>query len=430
MQNKVISSKIYQTRYLPSLVCLLGVIITTGCYVPLRSPSVPATHLSCSFRTPERGVANKINLASLTVPGPPDYILGPNDTIEVIIPGLTERQEITPIQTRIMADGSARLPLVGPVKVSGMNLSDAQKAINDAYADGIIVSPRVSIRLAEPATFDIVVTGEVTSPGVYSLPRFQNDIAHAIALAGRMTPEAASVIKVHRRMSEEELMRRLPSTLPEGEQLHDFVLPEMLPAFTSHLDTSSGGEVEVVLQIPVRGGPPAIIVQNQVLIQPFLSKQDVSLKPGDVVVVPRQPAQVFFVVGPLDRRRSVNFTISTQDRQLGNAFLLPDDRDIDAVTAVAMAGYIDPIDSPSTVTVQRARPGAPPLLIRVDLIAARYDWNENVYIKHGDIIYLELAGLVGDRSAGEFWAGESWARSGWTLRLRAVMQWGRLSSAA
>jgi hypothetical protein len=30
----------------------------------------------------------------------------------------------------------------------------------------------------------------------------------------------------------------------------------------------------------------------------------------------------------------------------------------------------------------------PPLLIRVDLIAARYSWNENVYIRAGDIVYL------------------------------------------
>jgi hypothetical protein len=58
------------------------------------------------------------------------------------------------------------------------------------------------------------------------------------------------------------------------------------------------------------------------------------------------------------------------------------------VTAVAMAGYIDPIESPSTVTVHRSIPGRPPMLIRVDLIDARYSWKENIYVQPGDIIYL------------------------------------------
>ena len=94
------------------------------------------------------------------------------------------------------------------------------------------------------------------------------------------------------------------------------------------------------------------------------------------------------MVGPLSKNNVVNFRVSELDRRLGNAFLLPKDRDVDVVTAVAMAGYIDPIDSPTTVTVHRSVPGAPPMLIRVDLIAARYDWNENVYVQPGDIIYL------------------------------------------
>ena len=53
----------------------------------------------------------------------------------------------------------------------------------------------------------------------------------------------------------------------------------------------------------------------------------------------------------LSQTNVVNFSVRDRDRQLGNAFLLPNDRDIDVVSAVAMAGYIDPIDSPSTVSV-------------------------------------------------------------------------------
>jgi hypothetical protein len=68
--------------------------------------------------------------------------------------------------------------------------------------------------------------------------------------------------------------------------------------------------------------------------------------------------------------------------------VLPRDREVDVVTAVAMAGYIDPIDSPTTVTVHRRLPDGQPLLIRVDLIKARYDYRETVLVQAGDIIYL------------------------------------------
>lgn len=58
------------------------------------------------------------------------------------------------------------------------------------------------------------------------------------------------------------------------------------------------------------------------------------------------------------------------------------------VKAVAMAGYIDPIDSPTTVTVHRIMPDGMPLLIMVDLIKARYNPLETVLVEPGDIIYL------------------------------------------
>jgi hypothetical protein len=68
--------------------------------------------------------------------------------------------------------------------------------------------------------------------------------------------------------------------------------------------------------------------------------------------------------------------------------VLPRNREIDVVEAVAMAGYIDPIDSPTTVTVHRVLPDRRPVLINVDLIAARTNGNETILVEPGDIIYL------------------------------------------
>ena len=97
---------------------------------------------------------------------------------------------------------------------------------------------------------------------------------------------------------------------------------------------------------------------------------------------------LLFVLGKLSSTNFVRFSLGRENRDLGTGFILPRDRDVDVVTAVAMAGYIDPIDSPTTVTVQRTLFDGQPMLIRVDLIAARFDRKENIMVQAGDIIYL------------------------------------------
>jgi hypothetical protein len=114
----------------------------------------------------------------------------------------------------------------------------------------------------------------------------------------------------------------------------------------------------------------------------------VRLLEGDVVLVPSRKAEAFYVVGKLASTNFVRFNIGARERDLGAGFLLPRDREIDVVTAVAMAGYIDPIDSPTTVTLQRVGPDGEPMLILVDLIAARYDRTQTILVEAGDIIYL------------------------------------------
>ena len=369
---------------------LVNLIHTTGCYVPLRSPAICSRSLPVEFRTPMRSDSSRLNLANLTVPTPTDYILGPNDVLEVTVPGLsdpTRGENVRPIRTRIMADGTVRLPLVNQVKVGGVNLSQAQEAINAAYANGIIVSPKASVSLVETAVYNVSVMGQVTTPGVYALPRHQNDVAHAIAMAGGLTDFAADAVEVHRRMSQEELVQRVAATSIEGGFQQSIFISEASLDKGGGITQPDDGKL-VVLRIPLTCEAPSLIVENQHLPQDRVLVEDVSLKSGDVVVIPRQPDEVFFVVGPLNPTSTVNFRVSELDRRLGNAFLLPKDRDIDVVTAVAMAGYIDPIDSPSTVTVHRTLPGETPLLVHVDLIAARYNWNENIYVQPGDIIYL------------------------------------------
>lgn len=347
--------------------CLLLICVQTGCWTPLQSHGIQASRLPDTFRIPQRTAGESLNFANLTIEPPDDYLLGPNDKLQVTVAGLNEGAETRPLLVQVMAKGQIHLPLVGAVSVGGKNLLEAQIAIHNAYTDGYLESPQVNIALIEKDVVSVLVLGKTNAPGVHILEKYANDVGHALAAAGGLTEDAADVIEIHRR-STTHTVRRLPSDTG--------YTPEVCNCFEEGVDSSIVGSGNI-LRIPLRTSVPLA-----------LSEADITLHDGDVVVVPSRRHEVFYVVGKLGTTNTVRFTVGDRERELGVGFVLPRDREIDVVTAVAMAGYIDPIDSPSTVTVQRAMPDGTRLLILVDLMEARYDPQATVLVEPGDIIYL------------------------------------------
>ena len=396
-----------------SLLAILSVVLpfATGCWAPLHSPGIPAASLPDSYRIPIRTAGPPLNFSSLTIPPPEDYILGPNDMLEVVIHGLYPGGDIRPVRAQVMASGEVHLPVVGGIKVAGMNLMQAHVAITKAYADGFIKDPRTNVYLMERSTTSVLVLGEVAKPGNYHLPKYENDVAHAIAMAGGLSEDAGREIQVHRRVSHgtaddqtallEQLLADEPGAvirLPEpkrkdqaepeeiessepvvkaatepGEQPEPEVLPDPEPVFVDDPDP----DPKRIVTIPLHGHAS----------EP-LHPEDIVLNSGDVVVVPSRRHELFYVVGPLSPTNFVRFTVGGLERDLGVGLGLPRDREIDVVTAVVMAGYIHPIESPTTVTLQRKQPDGTPMLIHVDLMKARSDPQETVLVQAGDIIYL------------------------------------------
>ncbi len=73
--------------------------------------------------------------------------------------------------SRVDAKGMVNLPLVGEVTVVGLTISDAQKAVENAYRDGrYLRNPQVTINVESYAAREISIQGQVRSPGRYPLP--------------------------------------------------------------------------------------------------------------------------------------------------------------------------------------------------------------------------------------------------------------------
>jgi polysaccharide biosynthesis/export protein len=383
--------------------CILSLV---GCYAPLHSPGIPARELPDSYRWPVRTAATPLNYSTLVTPPPATYLLGTEDLVEVLVPDLISEGTVFTVQTRVLENGEIQLPRVGGVPVAGLSLASAQHEINSALAQELLVNPGATISLVEKSTTSILVLGAVQRPGVYALPRFENDVAHALASAEGFSEDAGEVIEIH---------RRGPGVAPICPPVHETPVtlpPSNVPTMTqiqyrpSSRYGGAGGHSPAILSANMTAesppSPEPVPEQrepHQAVPGPIIRiplhddgtivlASDVALHPGDVIVIPNKTDKVFYVVGPLSQQNRVRFSVGSEDREIGNGFLLPDDRELDVVTAVAMAGYIDPIESPTTVTVHRVRRDGTPLLVKVDLIAARSDPKETILIQPGDIIYL------------------------------------------
>lgn len=95
------------------------------------------------------------------------YTLSLTDRIRIEVFGEDDLGTIA----RVDSKGTVNLKLVGEVRISGLTVSEAQRAIETAYREGrYLRNPQVTINVEEYAPREVIVQGEVRQPGRYNLP--------------------------------------------------------------------------------------------------------------------------------------------------------------------------------------------------------------------------------------------------------------------
>ncbi len=114
----------------------------------------------------------------------PDYVLAPNDTIMVkVYQEERPRCEGAHFERRHHRVASAR-----PVSVGGKTREDAAKLIRDLLAAKYLVSPQVSLDIAEYSKRRFTVLGQVQRPGTFEMPGDESvNLLQAISMAGGYT---------------------------------------------------------------------------------------------------------------------------------------------------------------------------------------------------------------------------------------------------
>lgn len=128
-----------------------------------------------------RDIFNNKNLSfepQMNIATPQNYVLGPGDQVIVDVYGASQES----LTLTVSPDGDITIPEYGPVHVSGLTMTAAQKRIRGKLGS-YFESSDIKATLGQTRTIMVNVMGEVKAPGTYTLSAFAT-VFHALYMAG------------------------------------------------------------------------------------------------------------------------------------------------------------------------------------------------------------------------------------------------------
>ena len=112
------------------------------------------------------------------IPVSPDYLLGPGDTLEVLLYGKVNSTS----SLEITRDGTVNFPQLGPVALAGLTFAEA-KSLLQTRMSAQTIGVQASISLGELRSMQVFVLGEAFKPGAYTVSSLST-ITHALFVSG------------------------------------------------------------------------------------------------------------------------------------------------------------------------------------------------------------------------------------------------------
>lgn len=342
------------------LACLF-VLLLLGC----RTPYYTAKTLPPQLHADPVSTKTDINLQQLIGNNAGTLQIGPGDLVEITIVSGSGEERPLPTPARVAEDGTVMVPLVGGVKISGLEPVAAEQQIATAAIErNVYRQPYVTLTVKERALNRVTVLGAVVKPGVVELPRNSCDLARALAAAGGLSKEASTQI---------EVLHRYQPTVSDvgmGQRIGGASDGIRLAAYTN-LESP----VSVPFAPPLLEGKSTPIMTRIDLAQantiPFEQRM---LQDQDVVMVLPEEKRVIHVTGLVRKP---------------NQFEVPKKQNLRVLDAIALAGGTS---SPvaDKVYIIRQLPGMEqPVVIKVSMAAAKKDGSENLRLAAGDLVSVE-----------------------------------------
>jgi len=194
-----------------------------------------------------------------------DYIIGPEDVIEIIVWDHDDLRRTLPVTL----EGKISFPLIGEVMASGKTTQQLEKDIARLLGDGYIVHPQVSVTVREYKSRYVFVMGEVNNPGTYPVSK-ENTLLFILSQAGGATRDAG----------EEVVIIRPKNRSPRGITLEEAKLKR-----------------EEIIKVNLKD-----VLSGDI-------KHNVIIREGDSIVVPKM--SYFFVMGEIRKPGKYNLDRGT-----------------------------------------------------------------------------------------------------------------------
>lgn len=344
--------KFKPARWRRSLMGVAVLCVLTGCrQVGYRPDSLPP-----KFAARPTVDVNSLDLSRLATTDFDNSKIFPGDTLNVTVVTGTETRQPTPWPVTVAQDGSVEVPLIGPVRVVGLDVRQAQSVVREASIQrGIYRRPSVSMSLAQRQTNRVSVMGAVENPGTYELPRAGSDLLNAIVSAGGFTEDADRFVEV-----------RLPS---QTIQLDPNDAPGGAVPATEVARTSYGTPTGEVRTIPARTVQVDLVTATQ-----DAQPQGYGLLDGSIVMVRKQPPRYVHVIGLVKRP---------------NRFELPPGQNVRFLDAIAMAQGLKLSLADRAFIIRQVPDAGEPIVIDVSLREAKENPDLNLMLADGDVVSVE-----------------------------------------
>ena len=344
-----VSKRVASSRAIRISLGVLWVGLMGGCSAPR---TFLAKDLPLAFHAPIRTNTQELDLSGLAGTSVTSETIDIGDVLSVTI--VTDYGDQDPMTSpaRIHNDGTANVPLIGPVHVKGLELDQAEQAIAAAaIARGIFKKPHITVVMEKQSVNKITVLGAVKEPGEYEIRRTGCSVLPALVAAGSLSETASGYVEIRRRRP-----RSGPAVNPpllarhDGTQMASYVVPE-----PNQVGGPQKFQINLIKAAAEGDGGPL-------------------LEDGDVVMVMKKVPEPIYVRGLV--------------REPGEFELSPN-RDLDLLQAIALAGDCTMPVANKVIIIRRVPGEEEPIVIRTSIREAKADSAANVLLMAGDTVNVE-----------------------------------------
>ena len=109
------------------------------------------------------------------------YTVGVNDILNITFTGLGEQFSKNELVVRVHDDGTIMLPMVGKLKVQGLDLKGVEKMLYEAHVPAFVKDMSVFVELGGSESTTVVVVGASGDNGLVRLPGNERNVLYALS---------------------------------------------------------------------------------------------------------------------------------------------------------------------------------------------------------------------------------------------------------